>query len=83
MHLELKHIPFVEHKPNREIADFTANDIMSSNVYSFREIETVHNIIEALVSTEHCGFPIVRNDDNTYKGTITRNQIVILLKNGV
>ena len=73
-------IPFLHAKPPRSFGDsLSALDVSSRNVVSFRTIEKVGVIEEALSSTRHNGFPVTSSKNNRVLGIILRKQLLVLL----
>jgi chloride channel 7 len=56
-----------------------AQDVMTRDVHTFQEIESVRKIFQILKQTTHNGFPIL-NDNQQFVGLILRNQLITLLR---
>ncbi|XP_063710282.1 chloride channel protein C-like isoform X2 [Symsagittifera roscoffensis] len=85
--LELRCIPFLNAEPtvynNKGIVNlelFTASDVMSAPVYVVRVFESVGYLSRLLMTTGHGGFPVVGMDGRTFRGTITKNEIMVLIR---
>jgi chloride channel 7 len=57
----------------------TARDVMTREVRTFREVESVRTIYSTLRDTTHNGFPIV-NNEHQFVGLILRKQLITLLR---
>lgn len=81
--MEMKAIPFLGHRPPPLTDSMCVTDAMQSNVLCFNETENLERIIEILETTNHNGFPVVKNygedREHTFRGMILRKQILILL----
>lgn len=56
-----------------------AANIMTSNVVTFSCVETIENVKDVLLKTNHHMFPVV-NSKGMIIGTIPRNFIIVLIK---
>ena len=81
MLMKMKQYPFLEgHLPHLGLLNYhPVTEIMSPNVVTFREIESVSVIYEAMKNNNHNGFPII-SSDGRLKGFILRKVICSLLK---
>ena len=80
MHVEIKCIPFLEFKPPVGMEQLHAEDLMSTPVVTFSEIESAETIVAQLKQVSHNGFPVVRKGTRKFVGTILRSQLMVLLK---
>ena len=78
MHIELKCIPFVENNPPVVMEKMNADEVMSTPVTMLREVDTIDNILNALRTTAHNGFPVIENTERgIFRGLILRNQLMV------
>ena len=59
--------------------EIVAGNIMSCNVLTFDCVESIENIEDAHLNTNHHMFPVV-NNKGLVIGTIPRNYIIVLIK---
>lgn len=59
--------------------EIVAGNIMSKDVLTFDCVESMENIEDALLNTNHHMFPVV-NNKGLVIGTIPRNFIIVLIK---
>jgi chloride channel 7 len=65
MLLHLKDVPYLESKPSYVMSKLKCSDIMVKPVIVLHETkETVEKIVQILASTDHNGFPVVRDCDS-------------------
>eukprot|EP00003_Mantamonas_plastica_P011824 TRINITY_DN2177_c0_g1_i2.p1 TRINITY_DN2177_c0_g1~~TRINITY_DN2177_c0_g1_i2.p1 ORF type:complete len:431 (+),score=130.18 TRINITY_DN2177_c0_g1_i2:384-1676(+) len=60
IHIEIKHIPFLEFFAPQTMHILRAEDVMSKNVVTLTPISTVERVLHVLETTPHNGFPIVK-----------------------
>jgi chloride channel 7 len=74
-------IPFLHAKPPKVLLDdsITALDVCERDVITFRAIEKVSVIEDALAQTTHNGFPILSAKGKRVIGVILRKQLLVLL----
>jgi CBS domain-containing protein len=85
--LHIKGIPFLDNDGMRGLQSLTANDIMSANPMTIPEVASVKEVIDILESSQHEGFPVVREMDagdgvmveRCHCGTILRSSLLVLL----
>jgi chloride channel 7 len=80
MHVEIKCIPFLEFKPPVGMEQLHAEDLMSTPVVTFNEIESAETIVQKLKQVGHNGFPVLRNGTKKFVGSVLRSQLIVLLK---
>lgn len=79
--IKLKKLPFLESSLHN-LGLLTYQDvsqIMTSNVVTLKEVDTVKNILHVLKTTGHNGFPVV-NEKNQLRGLILRRTLCSLLQ---
>jgi chloride channel 7 len=78
--IEMKHIPYLEPNPTKEMKLLQCRHIMARKPKYFKEKEKIGKILLILKDCTHNGFPIVNDDKNRrVKGLILRTQLVVLL----
>jgi len=82
--IELKQLPYLEHKAKGEYDIYTAAEIMTSPPETIAAEEKAGYIENLLKRTSHNGFPVV-DDRNSkkYLGLVRRDQLVALLESEV
>lgn len=76
----MKHIPFLEPTPTKEMKLLMCKHIMARKPKYFYEKEKIGKILAVLKNTTHNGFPIVNNNsERRVKGLILRSQLLVLL----
>lgn len=94
IHIELASVPLLGWEPPHLSTKIFAKQVMSHPVTTLRAKEKVGRIVDILHHEEHNGFPVVTNDfdptahthgetSGTLIGLVTRNQLIVLLKNKV
>lgn len=78
LHVHLKGIPLLEWEGPHFMRKFTAADVMARKVITFQPIERVSNIYNALMGTNHNGFPIVTKSGRL-EGLMIRSNLITLL----
>eukprot|EP00026_Physarum_polycephalum_P002045 Phypoly_transcript_02049.p1 GENE.Phypoly_transcript_02049~~Phypoly_transcript_02049.p1 ORF type:complete len:942 (+),score=158.82 Phypoly_transcript_02049:112-2937(+) len=80
MQIEMKHIPYLEPNPVKEMKILMSKHIMARPPKYVSEKDTIGNILNILKNTTHNGFPVVNNSrDRFLKGIILRPQLLVLL----
>ena len=74
-------VAFLSPEPPTELVYLTAGDVMHASPISLRESESVSNILKALSSNKHNGFPVVEHKKGValLRGVILRSQLLVLL----
>ena len=80
MHVEIKCIPFLEFKPPAGMEQLHAEDLMSTPVVTFDDVESAETIYRRLQRTKHNGFPVLLRGTNKFVGVVLRSQLIVLLK---
>lgn len=96
IHIKVAGVPFLDWETPQMTAHISMSHVMKSPVVCFHTEEKVSRIIDVLKnsSSHHNGFPVVDNVPlngeegkkktfGTYRGTILRSQLIILLKQKV
>ncbi|XP_066926513.1 H(+)/Cl(-) exchange transporter 7-like [Clytia hemisphaerica] len=95
IHIKLAGVPFLDWEPPQLTSNITMSQVMKTPVVCFHTEERVSRIIDVLKNTasHHNGFPVVdnvpqtvegrRKTFGTFRGTILRSQLIILLKQKV
>uniref|UniRef100_A0A7S4UII4 Chloride channel protein n=1 Tax=Alexandrium monilatum TaxID=311494 RepID=A0A7S4UII4_9DINO len=82
MHImELKHIPLLEHGPEKEMIQIKVRDVMARNPVTLQAVERLGHIIEILESCKHNGFPVVFPGTKHLAGTLHRSVLHRILEN--
>lgn len=81
IHIELRHIPLLEQRPEDELLALQAKDIMSEKVTSFHCRATVKDLIGTLEGCRHGAFPVVDASDR-FVGLLERSTIMHVLQLG-
>lgn len=79
-HTLIKHMPLVSDKVKDRAKSWLARDFMIKPVVTLQMFESVGKVIEILNTTSHNGFPVV-DRTNRVIGMISRNHLIILIKN--
>jgi chloride channel 7 len=78
--IALKEMPLISNKISKRAMDYTCKEVMVSEVVSFQHTEKVRDLYEKLKSCKHNGFPVI-NERRKVIGMISRNHLVVILKN--
>lgn len=57
-----------------------ANDVMSKQPVCLHRVEKISTMIDILKNTNHNGYPVIGNNQGCYLGTITRDELYVLLE---
>jgi len=77
--LAIKGVPYLDQPSNLYgLESLNVSNVMSTNVVSLRDIESIGTILETLRKYDYSSFPVV-GEGFIYKGMIHRNDINILL----
>ncbi|GMI68572.1 chloride channel C [Hibiscus trionum] len=82
--VKLKGLPYMEAHPEHYMKNLVARDVITGPLITFSGVEKVGNIVYALRSTGHNGFPVV--DDPPFSdapelcGLVLRSHLLVLLK---
>ncbi|CAE8601019.1 unnamed protein product [Polarella glacialis] len=84
IHLELKHVPLLEPRAQKEMLSMRVQDVMAKDVVSLCPVETVRRVLEVLEDSErlHHGFPVVDEASGRFLGLIQRRMLLHLLRSG-
>lgn len=77
-YIELKNIPFINQNPPQITHKLLAKNIMTKEVISFYEVESVRTLYSTLLTRNFSGYPVV-DKSNHCLGVVTRNNIAVLL----
>jgi CBS domain-containing protein len=78
--LSLKEMPLVSNKISKRALDYTCKEVMESDVVSVNHSEKVRDLFDKLKGCKHNGFPVI-NERRKVIGMISRNHLVVILKN--
>ncbi|KAK2180123.1 hypothetical protein NP493_458g02020 [Ridgeia piscesae] len=92
IHVKLAGVPILPWEPPHLTSNIMASEVMSHPVTTFDMNETVGHVVNVLKKDLHEGFPVVdhinpapnqpgRSTFGLLRGTITRSQLIVLLKN--
>jgi len=73
--LEMKRIPHLEENIKMAMWHMDANEVMTPEPVTIKRIECVRNIVNMLRNNTHNGFPVISNNQGTFLGTITRDEL--------
>jgi len=82
IHIELKHVPLLEQKPEKHMIVLQACDFMTPDVVALDVMGSVKGLLEVLESCNHHGFPVVDPETNHFLGLIDRSTLHHLLRLG-
>ena len=82
--VEMKGFPFLEAHAEPYMRNLTASDVVSGPLVTFSGVEKVANILYALKTTKHNGFPVIDeppfSDAPQLCGLVLRSHLLVLLK---
>lgn len=78
--IKIKHIPLMSLKVKEKARKWLAKDFMVKPVVTLQSYETVRKVLDVLNTTTHNGFPVVDATNRVF-GLISRNHLIILIKN--
>jgi len=82
IHIELKHVPLLEQKPEKQMIALQARDFMTPTVVTLDAVVSVRQLHDVLFSCEHNGFPVVDPDTKHFLGLARRSTLHHLLRLG-
>jgi len=80
--IELKHIPLLEHKPEKDAMTLRARDVMSRKVVGLEVVDTVENIVHCLEACKHQAFPVHYPGTRRLVGMVSRKILTTVLETG-
>ncbi|KAE8691188.1 Chloride channel protein CLC-b [Hibiscus syriacus] len=82
--VKLKGLPYIKAHPEHYMKHLVARDVVTGPLITFSSVEMVGNIIHALRSTGHNGFPVIDeppfSDAPELCGLVLRSHLLVLLK---
>merc|ERR1712190_686349 len=69
-----------EHMPERKMLTVNVQDVMSTNLVTLHEVETVGRILQLLDSCKHNGFPVLQLGTKELAGLVERAVLVSMLR---
>lgn len=75
IHIELKHVPLLEIKPEKRMLSMQASDIMTRDIVAVEAVVTVDVLLHTLGGCEHHGFPVVDQETGQFIGLVERNTL--------
>ncbi|XP_054820083.1 chloride channel protein CLC-c-like isoform X1 [Prosopis cineraria] len=82
--LKIKGLPYMEAHAEPYMRNLVARDVVSGPLVTFSGIEMVRNILDALKTTGHNGFPVIDeppiSDAPELCGLVLRSHLLVLLK---
>jgi len=82
IHIELKHVPLLEGKPEKQMIVLQACDFMTPDVVTLDVVGTVGAVLEVLENCSHHGFPVIDPESQHYLGLVDRSTLHHLLHLG-
>jgi len=82
IHIELKHVPLLEQKAERQMINLQARGFMTQEVVTLKSESTVKDLVEVLASCDHHGFPVVDPETQHFLGLVDRSVLHHLLHLG-
>lgn len=73
IHIELKHVPLLEQKAERQMITLEAQAFMTTEVVTLESTSTVQELVEVLDSCDHHGFPVVDPETQKFVGLADRS----------
>lgn len=80
--IELKHIPFLEQNPEKEMIPLQARDVMQRNVVTLELVESVSNLVEVLAGENHHSFPVLYPGTKRVAGMLSQSVLRRILEHG-
>jgi len=75
IHIELKHVPLLEQKPEKQTLVLQACDFMTPDVVVLEAVGSVKALVEVLGSCDHHGFPVVDPETQHFLGLAERSTL--------
>jgi len=82
IHIDLRHVPLLEHRPEKHELGLQASDIMATGVTSILPRARVGDLVETLEACRHGAFPVVEEDTGRFVGILDRCTLLHVLNLG-
>merc|ERR1719330_730725 len=82
VHIELKHVPLLELKPEKQMIVLQACDFMTTDVVVLEAVCSVAALLEVLEGCDHHGFPVVDPETQHFLGLAERSTLHHVLQLG-
>jgi len=79
IHIELRHVPVLEHRAEKHLLALQAKDIMVQTPKTLNSIARVGDLMNILRECRHHAFPVVDRADATFQGLLERNTLLLIL----
>jgi len=79
IHIDLRHVPLLEHRPEKHMLSLTAGDCMAAPVMCVPKIARVKALVDMMATTRHHAFPVIQPDTGRFVGMVERNIILYIL----
>jgi len=82
IHIDLRHVPLLEHRPEKHELGLQASDIMATGVTSIFLRHRVGDLVDTLESCRHGAFPVLEEGTRRFIGILDRCTLLQVLHLG-
>jgi len=82
IHIDLKHVPLLEQRPEKQMLALQASDFMTSAVVTLDVVMKVESLVEVLEGCGHHGFPVLDPASKRFLGLVERSTLHHVLRLG-
>mmetsp|Transcript_69800 Transcript_69800/g.175820 ORF Transcript_69800/g.175820 Transcript_69800/m.175820 type:complete len:746 (+) Transcript_69800:55-2292(+) len=79
IHIDLRNVPLLEHRPEKDMLGMEARNVMATNVKSVSVASRVEDLVEVLESCRHNGFPVIEPQSGRFIGLLDRSTLMHVL----
>uniref|UniRef100_A0A7S2K5L0 Chloride channel protein n=1 Tax=Zooxanthella nutricula TaxID=1333877 RepID=A0A7S2K5L0_9DINO len=79
LHIHLRHVPLLEHRPEKHLLALRAGDCMAAPVVCAPQISRVQDLMDMVASCRHHAFPVVQSSSGHFVGMVERNTLMHVL----
>jgi len=79
IHIDLRHVPLLEHRPEKDMLGMEARDIMATRITNLSAVSRVGDLVEVLEGCKHNGFPVTDRDSSRFLGVLDRSTLMHVL----
>lgn len=79
IHIDLRHVPLLEHRPEKDMLGMEARNIMAIDVTGLSSVSRIGHLVEVLEGCKHNGFPVMELQCGRFIGLLERSTLMHVL----